>query len=96
MIGVASETGIYPPEGYTLYAKTGTAETWFDDDFLYITGAIVNEKDDPKASYTDYSNYGDKGSYSIVLQVQNPSELGYSFAIHASALYGDIINILLK
>lgn len=96
MIGVASETGIYPPEGYTLYAKTGTAETWFDDDFLYITGAIVNEKDDPKASYTDYSNYGDKGSYSIVLQVQNPSELGYSFAIHASTLYGDIINILLK
>lgn len=96
MIGVASETGIYPPEGYTLYAKTGTAETWFDDDFLYITGAIVNEKDDPKASYTDYSNYGEKGSYSIVLQVQNPSELGYSFAIHASALYGDIINILLK
>ena len=96
MIGVASETGIYPPEGYTLYAKTGTAETWFDDDFLYITGAIVNEKDDPKATYTDYSNYGDKGSYSIVLQVQNPSELGYSFAIHASALYGDIIDILLK
>lgn len=96
MIGVASETGIYPPEGYTLYAKTGTAETWFDDDFLYITGAIVNEKDDPKASYTDYSNYGEKGSYSIVLQVQNPSELGYSFAIHASALYGDIIDILLK
>ena len=96
MIGVASETGIYPPEGYTLYAKTGTAETWFDDDFLYITGAVVNEKDDPKASYTDYSNYGEKGSYSIVLQVQNPSELGYSFAIHASALYGDIIDILLK
>ena len=96
MMGVASETGIYPPEGYTLYAKTGTAETWFDDDFLYITGAVVNEKDDPKATYADYSKYGEKGSYSIVLQVQNPSELGYAFAINASALYGDIIDILLK
>lgn len=96
MLGVASETGIYPPAGYTLYAKTGTAETWFDDDFLYITGAVVNEKDDPKASYSDYSSYGDKGSYAIVLQVQNPAELGYAFAINASALYGDIIDILLK
>ncbi len=96
MMGVASETGIYPPEGYTLYAKTGTAETWLDDDFLYITGAVVNEKDDPKKEYTDYSKYGENGSYTIVLQVQNPSELGYAFAINASALYGDIIDILLK
>ena len=96
MMGVASETGIYPPEGYTLYAKTGTAETWLEDDFLYITGAIVNEKDDPKKTYDDYSKYSDKGSYTIVLQIQNPSKLGYSFAIHASALYGDIIDILLN
>ena len=96
MMGVASETGISPPEGYTLYTKTGTAETWLDDDFLYITGAIVNEKDDPEKKYDDYSKYAETGSYTIVLQVQNPSELGYAFAINASALYGDIIDILLK
>ena len=49
------------------------------------------------SNYIDlYSKYAENGSYTIVLQVQNPSELGYSFAIHASGLYGDIIDILLN
>ena len=95
MLGVASELGVYLPEQYTFYAKTGTAETWVDD-FLYITGCIRNSEDSPTNVYSDYSNYHDKGSYSIVMQIQNPSELGYGYAYESASHYKDIVDIVFE
>lgn len=92
MSGVASGLGIYLPENFTLYAKTGTAETWVGD-FLYITGCLKNSGDTVGESY-DYNNYD--GSYIVVMQIQNPSEHGLSFASESSSYYQGIINTIFE
>ena len=65
------------PDGYSLYAKTGTAET-SGEDFLYITG-YVSEDTAPDHGYI------------VVLRVQNPVELGFSYAKDISPLYEKIL-----
>lgn len=98
MSGVASNLGIYVPEGYQLYAKTGTAETGAGD-FLYITGCVKNINDDGSScgSSYDYSDYkASGGSYSIVMQVQNPQYHGFSFASNSAMFYKGIVDIVLS
>ena len=90
MLGVANDVGIWVPEGYTLYAKTGTAETWMGD-FLYITGCMKTEKGNDKES-ADYTDY--KGSYVVVMQIRNPGNFGFNFASESASLYQGIINAL--
>ncbi len=92
MMGVASDIGVYISDDYTFYAKTGTAETWVND-FLYITGFVRNNEEKPNTKYTDYSNYSDKGSYSVVMQIQNPAEHGLSFASESAWMYREIVNL---
>lgn len=92
MNGVASNLGVSVPQGYTLYAKTGTAETWLGD-FLYITGCVKNSNDTGSATYETYENYGNSGSYIIVLQVQNPEYHGFKFASESARLYQGIVDI---
>ncbi len=98
MSGVASNLGVYVPEGYQLYAKTGTAETGAGD-FLYITGCVKNINDDgsscgENSDYSDYKSSG--GSYSIVMQVQNPQYHGFSFASNSAMFYKGIVDIVLS
>lgn len=98
MSGVASNLGVYVPEGYQLYAKTGTAETGAGD-FLYITGCVKNINDDgssygENSDYSDYKSSG--GSYSIVMQVQNPQYHGFSFASNSASYYKGIVDIVLS
>ncbi len=94
MLNVASNLGVSVP-GYTLYAKTGTAETW-EGDFLYITGCLKNNNDDGSQVYSDYSGYKDSGSYVIVMQVRNPEEHGFKFASESSRLYQGVIETILN
>jgi len=96
MKGVADNLGFEMPEGYTLYAKTGTAETG-EGDFLYITGCLRNDDDDSadKPTFTDYSDYSDGGSYIIVMQIQNPQDHGFSFASDSAMFYKGIMDIVL-
>lgn len=96
MSGVASNLGIYVPEGYQLFAKTGTAETGAGD-YLYITGCIKNYNDNGQsgAVYSDYSDYrSNGGSYIIVMQIQNPKDFNFSFASESAHLYKGIIDIV--
>ena len=97
MTGVASNLGIYVPENYQFYAKTGTAETGAGD-FLYITGCLKNIYDNSseKPVYTDYSNYSANGSYIIVMQLQNPGDFGFDFASQTGGLYQGIIDTVLS
>ncbi|MCQ2459206.1 MAG: peptidoglycan glycosyltransferase [Ruminococcus sp.] len=93
MMGVGSNLGVYVPEGYNFYAKTGTAETG-GDDILYITGVLQNYYQ-PEADYYVWSDYGGYyGSYIIVMQIQNPQNFGFNFASESGALYQGIINIV--
>ena len=97
MKGVASNFRFYPPAGYSLYAKTGTAETGAGD-FLYITGCLKNDNDNSasKPQFTDYSDYKSNGSYIIVMQIQNPQDHGFSFASDSAMFYKGIIDIVLS
>jgi len=95
MQGVANGLGIYLPDGYTLYAKTGTAETWVGD-FLYITGCVKNDYDDGEGTYSNYDTYGSNGSYIIVMQVQNPKEHELEFASQSAHFYQGIINAVFQ
>lgn len=92
MSGVASGLGIYLPENYTLYAKTGTAETWVGD-YLYITGCLKKSDDTATGNY-DYNNYN--GSYIVVMQIQNPAEHGLSFASESASYYQGIVNTIFE
>lgn len=96
MKGVADKFGFAVPEGYTLYAKTGTAEIG-GGDFLYITGCLRNDADDPakKPEFKDYSDYSSKGSYIIVMQIQNPQDHGFDFASDSAMFYKGLIDIVL-
>lgn len=93
MAGVAANLGVWCPDGYNFYAKTGTAETGAED-ILYITGILQNytENCGDGNVWTDYSNYC--GSYIIVMQLQNPSEFKFDFASESGALYQGIVNIV--
>lgn len=93
MRGVASGLGVYVPEGYEFYAKTGTAETW-ENDFLYITGAVKNINDDGTGVYTDYNDYN--GSYIIAMQIRNPEYFGFSYASESASIYQGIVNAVLN
>ncbi len=89
MTGVGNGLGIYLPDGYNFYAKTGTAETW-EGDILYITGILKNVNDDGTKVYKDYNNYSD--SYIVIMQVKNPGAFGYNFASESASLYQGIVN----
>ncbi len=96
MNGVASNLGIYVPEGYQLYAKTGTAETGAGD-YLYITGCVKNINDNGSCigAASDYSDYrAAGGSYTIVMQIQNPKDHNFSFASESAYYYKGIIDIV--
>ena len=94
MQAIGTNLGIYLPDGYTLYAKTGTAETWLGD-FLYITGCVKNNSDDGAGKYFgNYESYGENGSYIIVMMVQNPEEHGCKFASESAPLYQGLINTI--
>ena len=97
MRAVAYNLGIYVPENYEFFAKTGTAETGRGD-FLYITGCLRNvaDRSGEKVKYTDYSDYGSGGSYIIVMQLQNPADFGFDFASQTGYLYQGIINTVLS
>lgn len=96
MRGVASNLGLYIPENYEFFAKTGTAETGAGD-FLYITGCLRNVADrtGEQITYNDYNEYKASGSYIIVMQVQNPAAFGFDFASQTGALYQGIIDTVL-
>ena len=97
MKGVADKFGFSVPEGYTLYAKTGTAEIG-EGDYLYITGCLRNDADNSadKPSFTDYSDYGECGSYIIVMQIQNPQDHEFDFASDSAMFYKGLIDIVLN
>lgn len=95
MSGVGSNIGIYPPEGYNFYAKTGTAETWMGD-FLYITGCMKNINDTGTATYGDYSDYNGQGSYVVVIQIRNGGDHGFEFASESAQLYQGITNVIMS
>lgn len=97
MSGVASNLGVYVPENYEFYAKTGTAETGHGD-YLYITGCLRNTADRTaeKITYSDYNEYKSEGSYIIVMQLQNPRDFDFDFASQTGYLYQGIINTLLS
>ncbi|WP_295078848.1 penicillin-binding transpeptidase domain-containing protein [Ruminococcus sp.] len=91
MGSVASDIGVYPPTGYSFYAKTGTAEGWLGD-FLYITGCAKNYNDNGSQSWDNYDSYGETGSYVVVMEIQNPAEHGFEFASQSAGVYREILN----
>lgn len=93
MSGVAGNLGVYVPGGYTLYAKTGTAETGAGD-FLYIVGCAKNDADN--GSFDNSAGYGGYGgSYIIVMQIQNPGDFDFDFASESASLYQGLVNVVL-
>ena len=93
MLGVAGNLGVYVPGGYTLYAKTGTAETG-EGDFLYITGCV--KKDADSGCFDNSAGYGGyNGSYIIVMQIQNPSAFDFDFASESASLYQGLVNVVM-
>ena len=94
MGSVGSDIGVYVPEGYSFYAKTGTAEGW-KGDFLYITGCAKNNADNGTQTWENYDNYGSNGSYVIVMEIQNPASHGFEFASQSAGLYKGIMNIVI-
>lgn len=95
MTGVAGGLSVSVPAGTTLYAKTGTAETWIGD-VLYITGCVKNDSDDGSRTYDSYADYGQSGSYVIVMQIQNPGVHGFSFASESARVYDGIVNAVVS
>lgn len=96
MEGVTGHIGITAPSGYTLYTKTGTAEVGAGD-YLYITGCLKNNADVTSQGivYDNYEDYKATGSYIVVMQIQNPSDLGLEFASNSAYLYRQILDIVL-
>ena len=91
MGSVGSDIGIYPPEGYSFYAKTGTAEGWLGD-FLYITGCAKNYNDNGTQTWDSYDSYGETGSYVVVMEIRNPADHGFEFASQSAGVYREILN----
>lgn len=90
MAGVGADIGIYPPEGYSFFAKTGTAETGWGE-YLYINGCLRSIYDDGSLDRRNYGSYS--GSYIITTQINNGDELGLTFASESAWLYQGILNI---
>lgn len=90
MLGVANDIGIWPPDGYTFYAKTGTAETWLGD-FLYITGGLKSGAGENNIA-NDYNDYD--GSYAVVMQIRNPGSFGFNFASESASIYQGVLNAM--
>ena len=93
MRGVGSDIGVYVAGNYSFYAKTGTAEGWRGD-YLYITGCAKNNSDNGSQTYENYDNYGETGSYVVVMEIQNPADHGFEFASQSAGLYNGIMNIV--
>lgn len=93
MSGVGADIGVYVPAGYSFYAKTGTAEGWRGD-YLYITGCARNNNGTGSETYENYDNYGETGSYVLVMEIQNPADHGFEFASQSAGLYSGIMNIV--
>lgn len=94
MSAVGSDIGVYVPAGYSFYAKTGTAEGW-KGDFLYITGCAKNNNDGGSTHWDSYDNYGETGSYVMVMEIQNPAAHGFEFASQSAGIYNNILNIVI-
>ena len=96
MSGVTGHIGIYAPDGYTLYTKTGTAEVGAGD-YLYITGVLKNSADVTSQGivYDNYDDYKATGSYVVVMQIQNPEDHNFKFASDSAQLYRQILDIVL-
>ena len=94
MGSVGADIGVYVPDGYSFYAKTGTAEGWLGD-FLYITGCAKNYNDNGSQNWENYDNYGQTGSYVVVMEIQNPAEHGFEFASQSAGVYRQILDIVL-
>jgi len=93
MYNVASDVGVYTQGNYSFYAKTGTAEGWRGD-YLYITGCAKNNNGTGSENYDSYDNYGETGSYVLVMEIQNPQAHGFEFASQSAGLYSGILNII--
>lgn len=91
MGSVGADIGVYVPDGYSFYAKTGTAEGWLGD-FLYITGCAKNYNDNGSQSWDSYDNYGETGSYVVVMEIQNPADHGFEFASQSAGVYRQILD----
>ncbi len=78
---VTADLGLYMDEGKTLFTKSGTAEinTEMYTDFLYLLCVV---RDDASGE-----------TQSILLQVQNPQELGYEYARNAAPVMQEILQI---
>lgn len=98
MAAVAANVGIYGFDNYSVYAKTGTAEIYknaqYTGDYLYITGFMLNAYDNSAQQpiFTDYADYKNTGSYSVIMQITNPLDFDFSFASESSYLYQDILS----
>ena len=93
MYNVASDVGVYTQGNYSFYAKTGTAEGWRGD-YLYITGCAKNNNGTGLENYDRYENYGETGSYVLVMEIQNPQAHGFEFASQSAGLYSGVLNII--
>ena len=91
MGSVGADIGVYVPDGYSFYAKTGTAEGWLGD-FLYITGCVKNYNDNGSQNWDSYDNYGETGSYVVVMEIQNPADHGFEFASQSAGVYRQILD----
>lgn len=91
MQAVGSDIGVYAPDGYTFYAKTGTAETGWGA-YMYIAGCFRSASDDGGIRYQGYKGY--EGSYIIVTQLQNGNEFGFRYASESAYIYQNIANIV--
>ena len=65
-------------------------------DYLYITD-VKNNGDNGQngAAASDYSDYrANGGSYTVVMQIQNPEDHNFSFASESAQLYKGIIDTI--
>ncbi len=98
MAAVAENVGIHGFDNYSVYAKTGTAEIYknaeYTGDYLYITGFMLNNYDNSaqKPVFTDYAEYKNTGSYSVIMQITNPLDFKFNYASESSYLYQDILS----
>lgn len=85
--------GVIVPEGYSLFAKTGTAEVG-NGYYMYISSCLLADNDTgtEDKTYSNYSHYANGGSYIIILQVQNTEDFGYEYASDMAPLYNSVVN----
>lgn len=81
---VTADIGLSADEGYTIYSKTGTAEIDANlyTDFLYILSVVKNEATGEVKT--------------VVIQVQNPEECGYTYARDAAPVMQEVLNTIIR